>query len=229
MHTSALIQYLQGLAENNNKAWFVMNKPSYDILREEFVALVAEVIKGIAKFDPLIAGVDAKKALFRINRDMRFSKDKSPYKTTFSAAISNGDKKGSVPMYYFHIDAKGTLLIAGGCYLPEKEVLAAIRAGIAAEPKELSKLIRNKKLMAGFGGLDKSDALARPPKGYAPDTPMIEYIKLKNFIAVTEVDLNQRMPKSLSTEIVKTFSDLHPLIVWLRSCLKSKGANENSN
>lgn len=220
MHTSALIQYLQGLAENNNKAWFVMNKPSYDILREEFVQLVAEVIAGITKFDPAIAGVEVKKALFRINRDLRFSKDKSPYKTTFSAAISNGDKKGSVPMYYFHIDAKGTLLIAGGCYLPEKQVLAAIRARIAAEPKEFSRLLRDKKLLARFADLDRSDTLARPPKGYFPDTPMIEYIKLKSFIAVTEVDLNQRLPGSLSAEIVKTFRDLHPLIVWLRSCLK---------
>src|SRR3954470_8676328 len=118
MHTRDLIQFLSELSENNNRAWFVMNKPRYDILRAEFLALVTKLIAEVAKFDPEVADCNPKKALFRINRDMRFSKDKSPYKTNFSAAITaSGLKKpsqGGGPAYYFHVDEHGTLLIAGG-------------------------------------------------------------------------------------------------------------------
>ena len=87
MNVRELVNYLQGLKENNNRAWFVMNKPSYDILRAEFTQLVAQLIDDVAAFDPPVAGQDPRKAQFRINRDIRFSKDKSPYKSSFSAVI----------------------------------------------------------------------------------------------------------------------------------------------
>jgi uncharacterized protein (TIGR02453 family) len=118
MHTRDLIRFLAELEENNNRAWFVMNKPRYDILRAEFLELTTQLIADISKFDPAIAACNPKKALFRINRDIRFSHDKSPYKTHFSAAITaSGLKKpsqGGGPAYYFHIDGSGTLLVAGG-------------------------------------------------------------------------------------------------------------------
>ena len=94
MNARELVNYLAGLAENNNRAWFAMSKPSYDILRAEFTELVAQVIAATTTFDPAVAGQDPKKALFRINRDLRFSKDKSPYKTHFSAAmVAPGDRR----------------------------------------------------------------------------------------------------------------------------------------
>src|SRR5438034_1724310 len=131
MNARELVNYLAGLAESNNRAWFAMSKPSYDILRGEFTELVAQVIAATATFDPAVAGQDPKKALFRINRDLRFSKDKSPYKTHFSAAFAPGGRKDPASHYYFHIDHRGMLLVAGGCYLPPGDVLAKIRAHIA--------------------------------------------------------------------------------------------------
>src|ERR1044072_2553029 len=108
MHVRDLTRFLTELSENNNRAWFVMNKPRYDILRAECLELVTKLIADIGKFDPAVLACNPKKALFRINRDMRFSHDKRPYKTTFSAAITaSGLKKpsqGGGPMYYFHID-----------------------------------------------------------------------------------------------------------------------------
>ena len=96
MHLRDLVQFLGELSENNNRAWFVMNKPRYDILRAEFLELVTEAVAQIAKCDPAIASCNPKKALFRINRDMRFSHDKTPYKTFFSASITaSGMKKPS--------------------------------------------------------------------------------------------------------------------------------------
>ncbi|HEV7855743.1 MAG TPA: DUF2461 domain-containing protein, partial [Herminiimonas sp.] len=141
MHLRDLTQFLAELSENNNRAWFVMNKPRYDILRAEFLELVTGLIGEIGKFDPAIADCNPKKALFRINRDMRFSREKIPYKTHFSAAITaSGLKKpsqGGGPAYYFHIDQKGLLLLAGGEYMPPPDRLRAIRQQIADDPAGL--------------------------------------------------------------------------------------------
>ncbi len=220
MHTRELISFLAELAENNNRAWFVMNKPRYDILRAEFLVLVTKLIAEIAKFDPEVADCNPKKALFRINRDMRFSRDKSPYKTTFSASITaSGLKKpsqGGGPAYYFHVDADGKLLIAGGEYMPPADRLLVIRRHIANDATGFGKLLKNKKLKETFGDLQDEGKLVRPPKGFDPDTPHIEYIKLKSFIVWTEIDLKNRIPEDLARELLLRFKNAYPLIAWLR-------------
>jgi uncharacterized protein (TIGR02453 family) len=206
MHTRDLIQFLAELSENNNRAWFVMNKPRYDILRAEFLELVTRLIKEISKFDPAVAACNPKKALFRINRDMRFSRDKSPYKTTFSAAITaSGLKKpsqGGGPAYYFHVDANGTLLVAGGEYMPPADRLKSIRQHIVADPAAFGKMLKNRKLKETFGDLQDEGKLVRPPKGFDADTPHIEYIKLKSFIVWKETSLKKKIPADLAKELV---------------------------
>jgi uncharacterized protein (TIGR02453 family) len=220
MHTRDLIQFLAELSENNNRAWFVMNKPRYDILRVEFLELVTEVIAGIAKFDPAVAGCNPKKALFRINRDMRFSHDKSPYKTTFSAAITaSGLKKpsqGGGPAYYFHIDANGMLMIAGGEYMPPPDRLLAIRRHVVTDETGFTRILRNRKLNEHFGGLQQEGKLTRPPKGFDADTPHIESVKLKSFIVWTESSLKKKIPAGLAKDLVTGFKDAYPLVAWLR-------------
>lgn len=220
MHIRDLIQFLGELSENNNRAWFVMNKPRYDILRAEFLELVTKLIGDISKFDPAIAGCNPKKALFRINRDMRFSHDKRPYKTTFSAALTaSGLKKpsqGGGPAYYFHIDAEGTLLIAGGEYMPPSDRLRAIRQQVIADAAGFTKVLKNKKLKDSFGDLQDESKLTRPPKGFDADAPHIEYIKLKNFIVWKETNLKKRLPADLRKELATGFKDAYPLIAWLR-------------
>lgn len=218
MHIRDLTQFLAELSENNNRAWFVMNKPRYDILRAEFLELVTGLIADISKFDPAVAGCNPKKALFRINRDMRFSKEKIPYKTHFSAAINaSGLKKpsqGGGPTYYFHIDQTGTLLIAGGEWMPPAERLRAIREYVIADATGFSKLLKNKKLKETYGDLQQEGKLTRPPKGFDVDVPHLEYIKLKSFIVWKEVDVKKvtDLEKTLASE----FKDAYPLITWLR-------------
>lgn len=220
MHTRDLVQFLSELAENNNRAWFVMNKPRYDILRAEFLELVTGLIGQIAKFDPAVAGCNPKKALFRINRDMRFSRDKSPYKTTFSAAITaSGLKKpsqGGGPAYYFHVDADGKLLVAGGEYMPPPDRLRAIRQHVIADADGFSKVLRNRKLKETYGDLQQEGKLARPPKGFDADAPHVEYLKLKSFIVWKETDIRKRLPPDLAKELVPAFKDTYPLVAWLR-------------
>jgi uncharacterized protein (TIGR02453 family) len=220
MHVRDLTQFLAELAENNNRAWFVMNKPRYDILRAEFLELVTELIAGISKFDPMVAGCNPKKALFRINRDMRFSRDKSPYKTHFSAAITaSGLKKpsqGGGPAYYFHIDAAGVLLVAGGEYLPPAERLRAIRLQVIQDADGFGKALSNKKLKQRFGSLQEEGKLSRPPKGFDIDSPYIEAIKLKSFIVWQETNIKKEIPANLQHEVLAGFEDAYPLVAWLR-------------
>lgn len=220
MHTRDLIRFLAELAENNNRAWFVMNKPRYDILRAEFLDLVTRLITDISKFDPAVAHCNPKKALFRINRDMRFSRDKSPYKTTFSASITaSGLKKpsqGGGPAYYFHIDAHGTLLIAGGEYMPPPDRLRVIRQHVLVDATGFEKVLKNKKLSERFGDLQDEGKLIRPPKGFDADARHIEYIKMKSYIVWTETSLNKKIPTELEKELVAGFRDAYPLVAWLR-------------
>lgn len=220
MQTRDLIQFLAELSENNNRAWFVMNKPRYDILRAEFLELVTRLIADVAKFDPAVAHCNPKKALFRINRDMRFSHDKSPYKTTFSAAITaSGLKKpsqGGGPAYYFHIDANGTLLVAGGEYMPPPDRLRAIRQHVIADADGFAKMLRNRKLRESYGDLQDEGKLTRPPKGFDADAPHIEYIKLKSFIVWKETSLKKDLPADLGKQIAAGFKDAYPLVAWLR-------------
>lgn len=221
MHIRDLNRFLFELSENNNRAWFVMNKPRYDILRAEFLQLVTGLIAEISKFDPAILGCEPKKALFRINRDMRFSADKSPYKTYFSASIlPSGRKKpsdGGGPAYYFQINAQGDLLYAVGEYMPPSDRLKNIRNQIVADPEGFGKMVKNKTMKVVFGGLQEEGKLTRPPKGFSEDLPHIEYIKHKGFMVWTEISTKDMQPEILEATLVKGFKSGYPLASWLRT------------
>lgn len=220
MHITALTQFLTGLTENNNRPWFLHNKPAYDILREEFTELVAGVIQLTAKFDKSIEHVDPKKSLFRIYRDVRFSKNKDPYKTHFSAYIApRKDHKGD-PGYYFQIDSKGVLGLGGGIYMPEPPTLKKVRDFIVSDPGKLTKLIKNKRFAETFGGISEEDRMVRPPKGYDAELPHIEHIKNRHFFGWTEINLKKLKSKDLAKEIASRYEDLYPLNVWLREAVK---------
>ena len=225
MHIQDLTRYLTELNDNNNRAGFVMNKPRYDILREEFLALVTALIVQISKVDPLILGCNPKKALFRINRDVRFAKDKRPYKTTFSAAIVANDLKkpslGGGPAYYFQLNAAGELLFAVGEFMPPKGRLKELRNAVAQDGAGLVKILKNKKLAQTFSKLEDQDKLQRPPKGFDPEHPHIEFIKLKSFMIWDKVDTGKfdpaTRPDDVLATLVSSFKTAYPFVGWLRS------------
>ncbi len=220
MHLRDLTQYLRELSENNNRAWFVMNKPRYDILRAEFLELVIELIGGISTFDPAVAACNPKRALFRINRDLRFARDRDPYKTTFSASITaSGLKKpsqGGGPAYYFHIDAEGRLLRACGEYMPPSDRLRAVRNHIVEDAAGFGRLLKNKGLNDCFGGLSHENQLVRPPKGFDADAPHIEQIRLKSFLVWKESSVGKVSPDKLPALLLSDFREGAPLAKWLR-------------
>jgi uncharacterized protein (TIGR02453 family) len=198
-----------------------MNKPRYDILRVEFLEVLTELIKEIGRFDKQIVACDPKKAMFRFQRDTRFSHDKTPYKTHFSAGIAPGNKRrpseGGGPTYYFHIEADGTLLYGAGEYLPPAARLKAIREHVVNDATGFAKVLKNKQLRATFGDLLFEDSLVRPPKGFDPDHQHITYLKLKSFFVWTEVKLDLKAPDKLVPELVRGFKDAFALVTWLRS------------
>jgi uncharacterized protein (TIGR02453 family) len=222
MDFQALIAFLAELSENNAKPWFEEHRSTYERLRSEWIVLVGQVIDGISQFDPSVGIVSPKDALFRINRDVRFSADKRPYKTTFSAAICPQGRSSGLPAYYFQINEAGVLMIAGGVYMPDPTTLARIRRHIAEHPERLSEVLADPAFAAAFGTVG-GERLKRPPQGYDETTPHIEYVKLKSFTADAEpLDWLSRSD-TLAAEIVAACRAMFPLIRWLREALGGGG------
>jgi uncharacterized protein (TIGR02453 family) len=220
MHLRDLTQFLRELSDNNNRPWFIMNKPRYDILREEFLEVVTELLAAVARFDGQLAGTDPKKAIFRINRDIRFSHDKTPYKTRFSAELTGHNKRrasaGGGASYYFHIDRNGMLGLGAGEYMPPTARLKAIREHVVNDATGFTKMLKNKHLRATYGGLLDEDKLQRPPKGFDAAHPQIEHIKLKSFFVWTELPLKVNDPDELVPRLARGFEDAFALVNWLR-------------
>jgi uncharacterized protein (TIGR02453 family) len=232
MHLRDLTQFLSELNDNNNRPWFVMNRPRYDILRAEFLDMVTLLIGTLGKFDPAVMQCNPKKALFRINRDVRFAHDKSPYKTTFSAAILPNDLKrpseGGGPCYYLQIDGKGKLMFGAGEYMPPPHRLRAIRNHIGGDAAGFAKLLKDKKMLETYGHLQDENKLARPPKGYDPAGPHIEQIQLKSFFVWTETALDVNAPDALIPRLAAGFKRALPLVTWLRSVPQAEPAPKDA-
>lgn len=224
MHLPALLQFLEGLSQNNNRPWFVLHKPAYDILREEFQALVTGLIEDVRAFDKDLGSIDPKKSALRIYRNLRFSRDKTPFKTNFACAIGDRAQRGFLPAYYFHIDAQGILLAGGGIYQPDKTVLANIRRYIATHPERLTKVFKGARFNKTYGGLTEEDSLVNPPKGFADDTPHIDAIKMKHFFGIVELDIKKHPPKDLRAEVARLFRDALPLVAFLREAARADNA-----
>lgn len=208
--------FLKKLKKNNNKEWFDKNRPSYDSAKEEFTMVVSDILDRCKKFDKALVNIDPKKTLFRINRDVRFSKDKSPYKTNFGSRLMPGGKDSLMEGYYIHIQPGNTFL-AGGAYMPEPAKLAAIRQEIDYNFKDFQKILAQKEYKKYFGGkLSDEEKLVNPPKGYEKDNPAIEFIKFKHFIAYIEVDDKTLHSPKFAQYAAEVFKAMHPLVEFLR-------------
>jgi uncharacterized protein (TIGR02453 family) len=173
--------FLRQLAQNNNKAWFDAHRKDYDAAKLQFEALLEDLVMNFGPVEDLI-GMSPKDFTFRINRDVRFSNDKSPYKTNMAASLGRGGKKSRRLSYYLHLQP-GESFIGGGIYMPEGDQLKIIRKQMDEDPREFKKMISNKDFVKTFGGLG-GDKLKTAPKGYAPDHPEIELLKHKQFLVV---------------------------------------------
>ncbi len=211
--SSALLQFLRELSRNNNREWFGANKQRYEEGRSEVIDFVDGLIETLAESDPEILKVDAKKSLFRIYRDTRFSEDKTPYKTNFGAKLSSGKNS---PMYYLHIEP-GKSFLAGGLFRPDAATLKKVRAAVEGQPQKFLDLVTDDDFRNHFRGLSTEQKLVRVPTGFSNDSPVAEYLKLKNFIV--------RYPLSdeavLSGDATAQFAEVYRLMQPLNNFLKN--------
>ena len=219
MLSGSTLQFLKNLEKNNNKPWFDTHRNDYEDARTDFLQMVSRLIPLIAKFDSSVAELEAKNCVFRINRDVRFSKDKRPYKNNMAAYFNRDGKKGLGAGYYLHVEPKKSF-VAVGIWMPEPKVLAAIRQEIDYNYKEWQQLFSSSAIKKAFPeGLSSENKLSRPPKGYSEDNPGIEIIKLKSFVlsgALTDEDLKA---KNAAASVAKTMQAAFPFVEFLNRAI----------
>jgi len=222
MLQKSTLSFLKELKKNNTKEWFDTNRKKYEAAKADFAALTIAVIHGLGKKDPFVASLLAKDCTFRINRDVRFSKNKDPYKTNMGMYLSRGGKKSLFSGYYFHLEPGGNSFMGGGLYMPEPDVIKKVRQEIDYNWDEFSKIIKQKKFKTVYKELQREEgmALTREPKGYEKDNPAIEYIKLKSWVATAPVTDQLLTSEHLVKEIVGAFETLQPMIEFLNKALE---------
>ena len=208
---------MKDLKKNNNKPWFDANRKRYETAKSDFAVFIQKVIDTHSKKDPTIHHLVAKDCMFRINRDIRFAKDKTPYKSNFGASINMGGKQSiSTGGYYFHLQP-GQSFAGGGIWMPQPEDLRKVRQEIDYNFSDFKKIIGSKKFKTVYGDLshEAEYKLSRIPKGYTPDNPAAEYLKLKSFIATLYIPDTDLLSKDLVKKTVYAFEALQPLLAFI--------------
>jgi len=214
--------FLSDLSRNNNREWFTENKVRYQESLAQFREFATELIAGISTFDPALEGIDAKQAIFRIYKDVRFSKDKLPYKTHFGCWITKGGRKSTDAGYYLHLEP-GKSFAAAGVWMPPAEQLKLIRQEILYNPETYLKVINNPHLQKKYERGGTEDMLKRGPAGFPQDSPHIDELKYKHFIfsrTHKDSDLTNSKAVSLLTE---DFQGLYPLVSYLNQAMSFSG------
>lgn len=211
------LSFIGDLKQNNNREWFQANRKRYEEARKEFLAFLQALVNEIGLFDPDLGPVEPKSTLFRINRDIRFSKDKSPYKTNFGAYIRKGGKKSGYAGYYFHVEP-GECFIGGGVYHPESDVLKKIRQEIYENPEEFREIIENRKFRSAFGEM-YDHQLKTAPKGFPKDFEHMDLLRFQSYIVSTAMDDETMKGNSLLGETVDAYRMMYPLVRFINYAL----------
>ncbi len=214
MFPKQALQFFRGLEKNNNREWFETKKPVYEAsVKAPMLALVDRLNSDFLKFAPEYV-VDPRKAVLRIYRDVRFSKNKTPYKTNVAAEFRRHNlAKGEAASFYLHLDTKG-VMVAGGIYNPLPEHLKLIRAYIAEHHEEFRRLIAAKKLSSLMGEL-QGDPMKRMPKGYLPGHPAEDLLKRKMYVFGTTLLPGLAETPDLRAEISKRLAAVAPIVEFL--------------
>lgn len=217
MHFKALLGFLSDLSENNHKAWFDENRPRYEAIRKEWLKCVQELITLLSSFDSNIADLETKNCIFRINRDVRFAKDKSPYKSNMGAYFAKGGKKSAFGGYYIHLDPKECFL-AGGIWMPESFHLQAIRQEIDYHFADFKAVVDNPTFKNTFPSFE-NQRMVGVPKGYDKDNPAADYLKLKSFVVIKKLSIADLEHKAFLQNATDVFKTIKPLNDFLNKAI----------
>lgn len=223
MISQKTLQFLEDLKENNNRQWFHENKPRYEKYKEEYTELISDFLAEMIPLDESLRHLEPKNCAFRIARDIRFSKDKTPYKTHMGIWMSSGTKNTNLPGYYIHIE-QGKSFIGGGVWWPDATDLKKIRKEIAYFYEDLQEILEDKKFKKEFGDFERSDSnsLKNAPKDYEKEHPAIEYLKLKSFTAIQPIDDKLLKDKDFVKKISQRLIALKPLNQFLERGLTTE-------
>ncbi len=211
--------FLSQLIKNNNREWFQQNKAAYEKALENVIEFAQKLIDQFAKEDPSIpADIDPKKCVMRIYRDVRFSKDKTPYKNNFGIGLSNVGKSMNGAGYYVQIKPEDSF-IAGGFWMPQGEHLKAIRQEIDYNGAELKSILNQKTFKSYFGDLEDEEKLKTAPKGYDPGHNDIELLKLKSFTVIHRLKDKQLIDKKSVNEVVNGLTIMKPFVDFLNKAI----------
>ena len=221
MISKEALQFLEDLIANNNTEWMHANKKRYDNYKKDYHSFIASILAEMKPLDPSLEPLEVKNCTFRINRDIRFSKDKSPYKTNMGVWMSQDKNRKNAPGYYIHFE-KGNCFIAGGVWCPEPSELKQIRKEIEFFHDDLEAVLSDKKFTSEFSGLDKSEGnmLKKAPKDFDPTHPAIELLKLKSFTASHKINEKDFTDKDFSKKIAKQLIALKPMNDFLRRAME---------
>ena len=212
-----ILYFLRQLCVNNNRDWFDANRSLYKEQKESFESIINRLITKISEFDNSVSIVTAKDCTYRINRDTRFSNDKTPYKNHFGAFISPGGKKSYTAGYYIHIEPDNSI-IAGGMYMPPSDILLKLRTAIYERPKEFVAIVENPIFIETFGKID-GEKLISAPRGFSKDFEQLELIKLKSYTVSTSVSDESIEHGDVETLAVDIFKKMNAFNVFINSTL----------
>lgn len=212
-----VLGFLKQLTENNNREWFNDNRKWYEECREKMLFLTDVIINEIGDFDPSVRGLSPKDCLFRIFRDVRFSKDKRPYKTNFGSFICKGGRKSMNPGYYFHLEP-GSCFVAGGTYMPPAPVLKSVRNYVVDHAEEFLEITNDADFKKQFPEM-YDDKLKLAPKGFPKDHEHIELLKYKSYIFSKTLEDKVVTSDNYIKEVVQLYEQLYPVNVFLYEAL----------
>ena len=223
MITKEALQFIDDLKANNNTEWMHANKKRYENFKKDYHTMIASLLSEMKPLDSSLELLEIKNCTFRINRDIRFSKDKSPYKTNIGMWLSTNRNRKNSPGYYIHYE-KGASFIAGGVWCPEVEELKKIRKEIEFFHEDLEALVSDKNFKSGFDALsrEENNVLKKAPKGYDSNHVAIEFLKLKSFTASQKIDDKLFTDKDFSKKIAQKLIVLKPLNDFLNRALDTE-------
>jgi uncharacterized protein (TIGR02453 family) len=220
MLQASTLKFLKDLKKNNNKPWFEKNKSTYLDAKDDVGLFVARVIEEFGKEDADIAPLQPKDCTYRIYRDVRFSKDKTPYKTHMGAYLNKGGKKMPTAGFYLHVEP-GRNMAGGGLWMPPAPDLNKVRQEIDYNLKEWTKILGDRTFKKIFPeGLEREELLSRPPKGYEAENPAIEFLKLKSFVVTRTFTDAEMQSRSLLKNVLKTFESMKVFVQFLNRSIE---------
>jgi uncharacterized protein (TIGR02453 family) len=218
MVESATIAFLAELDAHNERTWFDDNRKRYEAAKKDVAQLVNRLLAGLAETDARFGEVEAKHCMFRIFRDVRFSKNKAPYKTNMGAWMAPGGRKSIYAGYYLHIEPGGKSFLAGGSYMPESKVLKGIREAIDYEPQTLRGILATPAFKSTYGVME-GEQLKTAPKGYPKDHEAIDLLRHKSFVASKKLDDAVLTSDDFVKMALETYAALRPLNDFLNKAI----------